>query len=270
MKMKRILVQTSLLAAAVVVLSACSSRSLTRAPVEDRNQSSANSNINRPVVPTRPLKGQENAGKPGYYTVQAGDNVFRIAKNYGRTLSEVARWNGLYDPYIIEIGDVLRVIPPAGTSTATTQPVPPVGSPRTTTTDSSSMPVVTPVTDDSALTWGWPASGPIAQGFDSASNKGIDIAGKAGDSVIAAADGTVVYSGNALRGYGNLVILKHNSTFVTAYAHNQTLLVKDGQTVKRGQRIAEMGQSEADRVKLHFEIRKNSTPVDPMRYLPPR
>ena len=86
----------------------------------------------------------------------------------------------------------------------------------------------------------------------------------------AAADGSVVYSGNALRGYGNLVILKHNSTFVTAYAHNQTLLVKDGQSVKRGQRIAEMGQSESDRVKLHFEIRKTSTPVDPMRYLPPR
>lgn len=261
MKMKRILVQTSLLAAAVVVLSACSSRSLTRAPVEDRSQSSANANMNRPVVPTRPLKGQENAGKPGYYTVQAGDNVFRIAKNYGRTLSEVARWNGLYDPYIIEIGDVLRVIPPAGTSTATTLPVPSVG---------NTLPAVTPATDDSALTWGWPASGPIAQGFDSANNKGIDIAGKAGDPVFAAADGSVVYSGNALRGYGNLVILKHNSTFVTAYAHNQTLLVKDGQSVKRGQRIAEMGQSEADRVKLHFEIRKTSTPVDPMRYLPPR
>ena len=267
MKMKRILVQTGLLAAAAVVLSACSSRSLTPAPVEVRNQGGASANMPRPVVPTRALKGLENAGKPGYYTVQAGDNVFRIAKNYGRTLSEVARWNGLYDPYIIEIGDVLRVVPPEGTSYATSQPVPPVGSPRS---DNSSMPVVAPVTDDSAITWGWPASGPIAQGFDRANNKGIDIAGKAGDPVVAAADGSVVYSGNALRGYGNLVILKHNSTFVTAYAHNQNLLVKDGQTVKRGQRIAEMGQSEADRVKLHFEIRKTSTPVDPMRYLPPR
>ena len=268
-KMKRILVQTSLLALAAVVLSACSSRSLTPAPVEDRNQGSASANMPRPVVPTRALKGLENAGKPGYYTVQAGDNVFRIAKNYGRTLSEVARWNGLYDPYIIEIGDVLRVLPPEGGAFATSRPVPPVGSPRTG-TESSSMPVVAPVTDDSAISWGWPASGPIAQGFDSANNKGIDIAGKAGDPVVAAADGSVVYSGNALRGYGNLVILKHNSTFVTAYAHNQNLLVKDGQTVKRGQRIAEMGQSEADRVKLHFEIRKSSTPVDPMRYLPPR
>lgn len=259
-KMKRVLVQTGLLAMAVVVLSACSSRSLTRAPIEDRSRASANVGGTSVPVPTRPLKGQENAGKPGYYTVVAGDNVFRIAKNYGRTLSEVARWNGLQDPYIIEIGDVLRVTPPAGYGVATTQPVPPVGS-------ASPLP---PMVDDSAITWGWPASGPIAQGFDAANNKGIDIAGKAGDAVTAAADGAVVYSGSALRGYGNLVILKHNATFVTAYAHNQTLLVKDGQSVKRGQRIAEMGQSEADRVKLHFEIRKSSTPVDPMRYLPAR
>ena len=107
-------------------------------------------------------------------------------------------------------------------------------------------------------------------GFDELKNKGVDIAGRAGDPVLAAADGRVVYAGSGLRGYGNLVILKHNNTFLTAYAHNQSLLVKEDQTVKQGQKIAEMGSSDADRVKLHFEIRRLGKPVDPARYLPAR
>ena len=116
----------------------------------------------------------------------------------------------------------------------------------------------------------WPASGSLLAGFDEARNKGYDIAGKAGDPVLAAADGRVVYAGAGLRGYGNLVILKHNNTFLTAYAHNQTLLVKEDQNVRRGQKIAEMGSTDADRVKLHFEIRRQGKPVDPARYLPAR
>lgn len=116
----------------------------------------------------------------------------------------------------------------------------------------------------------WPASGTLLAGFDEARNKGYDIAGKAGDPVLAAADGRVVYAGAGLRGYGNLVILKHNNTFLTAYAHNQALLVKEDQTVRRGQKIAEMGSTDADRVKLHFEIRRQGKPVDPVRYLPAR
>ncbi|NBO76883.1 MAG: peptidase, partial [Betaproteobacteria bacterium] len=116
----------------------------------------------------------------------------------------------------------------------------------------------------------WPAAGPVLQGFDEQRNKGVDIGGKAGDAVLAAADGRVVYAGSALRGYGNLVILKHNSTFLSAYAHNQTLLVKEDQVVKRGQRIAEMGSTDAERVQLHFEIRRDGKPVDPARYLPSR
>ena len=107
-------------------------------------------------------------------------------------------------------------------------------------------------------------------GFDELKNKGVDIAGRAGDPVLAAADGRVVYAGSGLRGYGNLVILKHNNTFLTAYAHNQSLLVKEDQAVKQGQKIAEMGSSDADRVKLHFEIRRLGKPVDPARYLPAR
>ena len=106
--------------------------------------------------------------------------------------------------------------------------------------------------------------------FDETRNKGLDLGGNAGDPVLAAADGRVVYVGAGLRGYGNLIILKHNATYLTAYAHNQTLLVKEDQSVHRGQKIAEMGNSDADRVKLHFELRRQGKPVDPQRYLPGR
>src|SRR5437773_12539249 len=120
------------------------------------------------------------------------------------------------------------------------------------------------------MTWRGPAGGPVATGVDESRSKGLAITGKAGDPVYAAADGRVVYAGSGLRGYGNLVILKHNSTYLTAYAHNQTLLVKEDQAVRRGQRIAEMGSTDADRVELHFEIRKLGKPVDPAKLLPPR
>ena len=107
-------------------------------------------------------------------------------------------------------------------------------------------------------------------GFDESKNKGLDIGGAAGDPVLASSDGKVVYAGAGLRGYGNLIILKHNNTYLTAYAHNQTLLVKEDQSVKKGQKIAEMGNSDADRVKLHFEVRRQGKPVDPSKYLPAR
>jgi lipoprotein NlpD len=116
----------------------------------------------------------------------------------------------------------------------------------------------------------WPANGPLLAGFDEAKNKGLDISGAAGDPVLAAADGQVVYSGAGLRGYGNLIILKHNNTYLTAYAHNQALLVKEDQKVRKGQKIAEMGKSDADRVKLHFEVRRLGKPVDPVKLLPAR
>ena len=120
------------------------------------------------------------------------------------------------------------------------------------------------------LSFSWPGSGSVIERFDEARNKGLDIAGKAGDAVVAAADGRVVYAGAGLRGYGNLIILKHNNTYLTAYAHNQALLVKEDQTVKRGQKIAEMGSTDSDRVKLHFEIRRLGKPVDPAKLLPAR
>jgi lipoprotein NlpD len=136
-------------------------------------------------------------------------------------------------------------------------------------TDSPAEKTAAPATDDEGLEWSWPASGKILAGFnDAASSKGIDIAGAQGQAVLAAAPGKVVYSGSGLRGYGKLVIIKHNKTYLSAYAHNSQILVKEGQEVAKGQKIAEMGNSDTDRIKLHFEIRKLGKPVDPTRYLP--
>lgn len=118
--------------------------------------------------------------------------------------------------------------------------------------------------------WIWPAEGKVIATFSQSGSKGIDIAGKAGDPVIAAGDGKVVYSGTGLRGYGKLVIITHNANFLSAYAHNQNILVKEGQLVTQGQRIAEMGNTDADRIKLHFEVRRQGKPVDPLQYLPRR
>ena len=116
----------------------------------------------------------------------------------------------------------------------------------------------------------WPVRGPILGTFDDAKNKGLNIGGAAGDPVNASADGRVVYSGNGLRGYGNLIIIKHDATFLTAYAHNRALMVKEGDAVTKGQKIAEMGNSDSDRVMLHFEVRRQGKPVDPLKYLPPQ
>jgi len=127
-----------------------------------------------------------------------------------------------------------------------------------------------PRDNDDEVVWAWPSAGSVTTPFDDARTKGLVFAGKAGDPVLAAADGRVVYAGSGLRGYGNLLIVKHNNTYLTAYAHNQTLLVKEDQVVRRGQKIAEMGSSDAERVQLHFELRKLGKPIDPARLLPPR
>ena len=120
------------------------------------------------------------------------------------------------------------------------------------------------------MVFGWPATGAVQSNFDEVKNKGIDISGKLGDPVLAAADGRVVYAGAGLRGYGNLIILKHGNNYLTAYAHNQLLLVREEQSVKKGQKIAEMGNSESEQIKLHFEIRKQGKPIDPIKLLPNR
>ena len=235
-----------------------------------------------------PLLGAENAGKPGYYTVRPGDTVARIALDAGQNWRDVARWNSLSNPNTIEVGQVLLIQPPQGAAASTEVVTRPVQ--QSSVTPSSAAPVPRPVEPapqpsappsnaaqpavpaEDNIVWAWPAPGnpSVLAGFDEAKNKGLDIAGKAGDPVLAAADGRVVYAGAGLRGYGNLVILKHNNTYLTAYAHNQALLVKEDQTVAKGQKIAEMGATDADRVKLHFEIRRQGKPVDPARYLTAR
>ncbi|WPH15817.1 peptidoglycan DD-metalloendopeptidase family protein [Variovorax paradoxus] len=267
------------------------------APVEDRGTMTRAPNAapGGPLITTdasgKPLPGIENYGKPGYYAVRPGDTIRRIGNETGQSWQNIVRWNNLENPDLIEVGQVLRVVPPVGpaTSVATapapssegvvTRPVAPpsavvpaapasaaVGKPPV--TASPSAPAAS--SGDEDLGWIWPAHGTLLAGFDDAKNKGFDIGGKAGDAVVAAADGRVVYAGAGLRGYGNLIILKHNNTYLTAYAHNQTLLVKEDQSVQKGQKIAEMGNSDADRVKLHFEIRRQGKPVDPARYLPSR
>jgi lipoprotein NlpD len=123
--------------------------------------------------------------------------------------------------------------------------------------------------DDDSVSWMWPADGKVVGTFDGG-KKGLDIAGKAGQSVLAAGAGKVMYAGSGIRGYGNLVIIKHTNNLLSAYAHNKTILVKEGQSVTKGQKIAEMGNSDSDSVKLHFEIRQQGKPVDPAKYLPPR
>ena len=126
------------------------------------------------------------------------------------------------------------------------------------------------VGEDDKLSWMWPSEGRIVASFDEGKNKGIDIAGKSGQQVIAAGAGKVMYAGSGIRGYGNLVIVKHSNSLLSAYAHNRSIVVKEGQSVNKGQMIAEMGDSDADSVKLHFEIRQQGKPVDPSRFLPTR
>jgi lipoprotein NlpD len=313
-----------LAAIAVVVLAGCTTTTR-QAPVENRSKAAkppavASAPAPAPVPAPVPLAGAENAGKSGYYTVKPGDTLLRISLDHGQNWRDVARWNSLDNPNLVEVGQVLRVAPPAplaapvpasppvvDPAVATTRAVPGAGRVESRPLDSraasaaagpvvaaapvaaapAAVPVPVPVppaaaaapTGDGAaaardgsddLVWIWPASGAVLAGFDEGRNKGLTISGKAGDPVLAAGDGRVVYAGSSLRGYGNLVIVKHNEVFLTAYAHNQALLVKDDQVVRRGQKIAEMGSTDAERVQLHFEIRRQGKPVDPAKLLPPR
>lgn len=272
------------LTVATLLVVGCGSRPLGPAPVEDRGTATSRPTAPAPVVSpdVKQPPGFENAGKPGYYTVKPGDTLIRIGLETGQNFRDIVRWNNLENPNLIEVGQVLRVVPPGADNTqVVTRPV--TSGTLTTTTaaapgrpaSAASAPAASasspqPAATEDDIAWIWPAQGKLIAGFDEVKNKGLDIDGKVGDPIIAAGDGRVVYAGAGLRGYGNLIILKHNNTFLTAYAHNQTLLVKEDQSVKKGQKIAEMGNSDADRVKLHFEIRRQGKPVDPARYLPAR
>jgi lipoprotein NlpD len=295
----------------VCLLAACTSRPRGPIPVEDRvagqstsrpvqrvqpQAASDSARASAPVATSSPVSmgpamtGSENAGKPGFYSVRPGDTLTKIALDHGQAWRDIAKWNGLDNPNMIEVDQVLRVAPPVMELAANRQTKPVMAqNPTPANTSASNTPTPTassapassasnaapsasaPVNvSDDGMIFAWPHPGPVLAGFDEAKNKGLDFAGKAGDPVLAAGDGKVVYAGSGLRGYGNLVILKHNNTYLTAYAHNQTLLVKEDQSVTKGQRIADMGSSDSDRVKLHFEIRKQGKPVDPAKLLPAR
>ena len=295
----------------VCLLAACTSRPRGPIPVEDRvagqstsrpvqrvqpQAASDSARASAPVATSSPVSmgpamtGSENAGKPGFYSVRPGDTLTKIALDHGQAWRDIAKWNGLDNPNVIEVDQVLRVAPPmvevaanrqtkpvmaqnptpANTSASNT-PTPTASSAPASSASNAAPSASAPVNvSDDGMIFAWPHPGPVLAGFDEAKNKGLDFAGKAGDPVLAAGDGKVVYAGSGLRGYGNLVILKHNNTYLTAYAHNQTLLVKEDQSVTKGQRIADMGSSDSDRVKLHFEIRKQGKPVDPAKLLPAR
>ncbi len=243
--------------------------------------------------------------EPGMYAVKKGDTLIRIALEFGQSHHDLVAWNRLSNPNDIKVDQVLRVLPPdsdagSGAQTSavvmppdTTPPVPRKSTPRgdkrpyseaaltDLEKDAGKPDVPAPVVvkppvpaavgnGDEKLSWMWPSAGKVIGTFDEGKNKGIDIAGKAGQQVIAASAGKVMYAGSGIRGYGNLVIVKHSSSLLSAYAHNRSIIVKEGQSVNKGQMIAEMGDSDSDAVKLHFEIRQQGKPVDPSKFLPSR
>lgn len=246
-----------------MVLAGCSTN--TPAPITDIHSST-------PSAPVPTVSGQS-------YTVQPGDTLFKIAQQHGTTVQAVANANGITDPSQLRVGQVLQInggssavaVAPAPVTSPTTTPVEtPATPPKTETTPASSVNTSSPrASDANVINWGWPANGPIIQGF-TANTKGIDIEGAVGDPVVAAADGKVMYAGNGVRGLGNLILLGHTNGFITAYAHNDTLLVKTGQEIKKGEKIATLGQSDTTSPRLHFEIRRRGTPINPLSYLPSR
>jgi lipoprotein NlpD len=318
---------------ALSLVAACTTT--TKAPVSER---AATRPAARPPVVATPAPRTEP--RPETYVVKRGDTLYSIALDNGLDYRELAEWNGISDPSMIQVGQELRLRAPetmvqvqpataggqvetrplgaeAAPAAAPAARAPEPGAPRTATArivtgpkaqklpyseenvallarsdvSGAAAPALAPVPEAKPETkpgpqsavappvvgeeadrvdWGWPAVGKVLAGFSESSNKGLDIAGKVGDPVFASASGRVVYSGQGLRGYGKLIIIKHNPTYLSAYAHNSNLLVKEGQNVAKGQKIAEIGNSDASQAKLHFEIRRQGKPIDPVKLLPER
>lgn len=234
--------------AAWLALGATACSSFPLAPVSEQGRG-----VRQPAAATR--------------VVQPGDTLYSIAWESGRDFRELARWNGIPPPYVIHPGQRLRLYPPSGAESAP-RPSPPA---RTEVRKA-------PVPDKPAprapappgrLSWTWPAQGELLERFTAnGPNKGIAIAGRTGQPILAAEAGEVVYRGGGLRGYGQLIIIRHNEDFLSAYAHCDRIYVKEGDVIQRGQRIADIGSTGTDRAKLHFEIRYRGTPVDPLNHLP--
>lgn len=201
--------------------------------------------------------------------VKRGDTLYAIARQHNITPLDLATWNNLSSPNTIYPGQTLRLYPPGSATTGgsvATRPA--TGTPASPAPASQPAAAAAPVR--SGFSWRWPADGVVVGNFvaGEATKQGVDIAGTSGQAVRAAADGVVVYSGAGLVGYGELIIVKHDEQWLSAYGHNRKRLVNEGQRVKAGEQIAEMGRSGAARDMLHFEIRYNGKPVDPLLYLP--
>jgi lipoprotein NlpD len=294
----------ALLTLSLGILSACSTETRV-APVIDRPAPTASSFRPRPQPAPAPVADDNKPDARGTYTVRRGDTLLRIALDHGQNYRDLVTWNNLSDPDDIKVGQILKVVAPEKSANGVvTSPITMPGAdskpavPKKTEPNGAKKPYseanlasaqkednpkaekvvaagVTPGTtvtanDDEKLSWMWPSDGKIIATFDEGKNKGIDIAGRMGQQVMAAGSGKVMYAGSGIRGYGNLVIVKHSNSLLSAYAHNRTILVKEGQNVTKGQAIAEMGDSDADTVKLHFEIRQQGKPVDPAKFLPSR
>lgn len=228
------------------------------------------SNVYRPETPVT----------QGFYTVQRGDTLYSIAFRHNWDHHELASANGIKPPYHIYPGQIiyLNKKPPVSRPQPTARTAPTLSRPATSYKKpaNNTKPIQEKVANQRDkrvdMFWQWPTSGPVIESYSvsGAVNKGIDLAGRKGEPVLAAADGKVVYSGTGLVGYGNLVIIKHNETYLSAYGHNSKLQVKEGQWIKAGQKIAEIGSTGTNRDKLHFEIRRDGKPVNPLQYLPKR
>ncbi|RZF30285.1 MULTISPECIES: peptidoglycan DD-metalloendopeptidase family protein [unclassified Paraburkholderia] len=287
-----------------LLMTACASR-LDQAPVVDRSGGGTLATAQGAAQPAAPL----GPPPPGYYRVKPGDTLYRIALENGQNYRDISTWNNLTNPNQIEVDQLLRVVPPGANTAAITPGVstapigstgagqsaplnnnapavvgaamPPLYGGATNGTPANGAVAAPPANPSAAsadtgsaaagnVAFAWPVRGPLLNTFNDSTNKGVNIGGSAGEPVKASADGRVVYAGNGLRGYGNLIIIKHDATYLTAYAHNRALMVKEGDAVTKGQKIAEMGNSDSDRVMLHFEVRRQGKPVDPLKYLPPQ
>jgi lipoprotein NlpD len=282
----------------IALMAGCAARR--GAPVVDRAPESKPAPA-KPAASARPAPRPGDA-RAGTYVVRKGDTLYSIALDHGLDYRELAQWNGITDPGVIRAGMSLRLRPPVAAATAApfkaapgvqarplgdaaagaenikTQPKA-VRAPYSeqayaelagTQPEPVSKPPAAREAGEDGIDWSWPAAGKVVSTFNDGANlKGIGIAGKLGQPVLASAPGRVIFSGTGIRGFGKLIVIKHNNTFLSVYAHNNQLLVKEGQNVAKGQRIAEMGSTDADQVKLHFEIRRFGKPVDPIKLLPP-
>jgi lipoprotein NlpD len=227
--------------------------------------------------------GLTACGSHYYHRVKKGETLYSISWQYGQDYRTLAKWNDMNEPYFLREGQILQLAPPRKQQwTLLSKTVPAQvddignsgGAPARTAAQEAASPdkaaETRVATRAQRIEWQWPTAGKVAKRFSTgrSGNKGVDISGQFGQPVRAAAPGRVVYSGNGLKAYGNLVILKHNEFFLSAYAHNEKLLVSEGERVKVGQQIASMGRTNGDHVRLHFEIRRDGKPVDPLRYLP--